>query len=503
MTSAPPSPPETQGFDRVWAVLREENRPLSEAELRLLLEPDGDALWSEFLRDERFLTSVVSRPNTDGDMTYQSFTRTAEEIAKSLGGTSEANSRAEICGRLGFTVGDEVWSNIVKRLRYSAKLQVVEDRGEKKYSLPSLSPVQSPETAASAPAIDTHSGALGHDPTAPSSALDVGAVIAERYVVGGLLGRGGFGVVYKGTQENTGTPVAIKLLTVGAQHSAEVRAQMAARFEREMQLLARLNHPNIVKLYDSGQLEDGALYTVLEFIEGVPLDRHLKKNGAMPPREIFRLMRQVVNVLHHAHRQGVIHRDLKPANIMVTDPGPYCNAMVLDFGIASLQANDPASPQLTAANHFLGTPHYMAPEQIKGTTTPQIDLYAWGMVLRECFTGETLYKDKPMGWVLAQQVSDEPIDTPDALIETPLGKILTRALAKDPEQRYQHAEEILIALDEVDPRGLDSHKVQPPADAIKSDGAPEKNNGDSPWVAVGLVAALIIFVVILLVRALP
>ncbi|MGK0361489.1 MAG: serine/threonine protein kinase, partial [Bradymonadia bacterium] len=191
----------------------------------------------------------------------------------------------------------------------------------------------------------------------PADTLPAGLLIDNRFEITGRLGAGGFGVVYAARQLSTGQAVAIKVMTDATEMDDRTR------FEREMRVIARLQHPNIVRLLDFGALPDGRLFTVLVFVEGQDLAGYLKTRGALPADDAIDLMRQVLDALHHAHRIGIVHRDLKPANIMVLHAGLRPHVLVLDFGIAGVVegTRGPEYVSLTTQSGVLGTPTYMAP----------------------------------------------------------------------------------------------------------------------------------------------
>ena len=281
-------------------------------------------------------------------------------------------------------------------------------------------------------------------------AIAPGAIIDQRYELLSLLGKGGFGVVYRAKQLNTGQLVAIKI----ARHFDDPGTGGAvARFQREMSVVAQLGHPNSVRLIDAGQIPDGRLFTVLQLVHGITLDALLGREGPMRPAEAQHLMTQVLDALCSAHDLGVIHRDLKPANIMVTNMGARRNAMVLDFGIAtyvaSVRGEDYQS--LTPDGSVGGTPAYLAPEQLHGQEPdPQSDIYAWGLVFLECLTGQRVVHGGTLAQNMLMHLRPEPHPVPPVIAAHPLGRVLRKALAKDPAQRYTDARGALTELSPCD-----------------------------------------------------
>jgi serine/threonine protein kinase/tetratricopeptide (TPR) repeat protein len=277
-------------------------------------------------------------------------------------------------------------------------------------------------------------------------AISPGAVIDQRYELLSHLGTGGFGLVYKAKQLNTGQLVAIKI----ARHfEGPGTGGAVARFQREMSVVAQLGHPNIVRLIDAGQLPDGRLFTVLQLVHGITLDALFLREGPMRPPEAQHLMTQVLDALCSAHDLGVIHRDLKPANIMVTNMGARRNAMVLDFGIATYvkSVRDEGYQSLTPDGSVGGTPAYMAPEQLHGQeSNPQSDIYAWGLVFLECLTGQRVVRGGTMAQNMFIHLRPEPHVVPPVIAAHPLGRMLRKALAKDPAQRYIDARSALNEL---------------------------------------------------------
>ncbi len=288
-------------------------------------------------------------------------------------------------------------------------------------------------------------------PSARERYLQPDSVIDGRYRIVRPLGSGATGVVYEAEQMATGQLVALKL--IAPMHPDEEDMEMTtARFRREVQLIGKLSHPHIVRLLDVGQESARQLYMVLELVQGHTLRRYLDDHPDVGADTHKRLMLQVLEALSCAHDLGVVHRDLKPHNIMVTTTGARPNAKVLDFGIAALlqDARDPGYWTLTTTGNVVGTPSYMSPDQLRGQLSYGIDLYAWGLIFIECLTGRRAVSGDTAAHVIFLQLSETPIALPAALERHPLGAILARATAKDPEARYPSARELLEAVEACD-----------------------------------------------------
>jgi len=285
----------------------------------------------------------------------------------------------------------------------------------------------------------------------------LGSELRKRYEILEKLGAGGFGTIYKARQVATGQTVAIKVLHLAADAPPAAREKRLARFQREMQLCARVHHPNIVRLIDSGRAENGDVYTVFEYAPGKNLAQVLTEEGALEPGEAKHLMIQLLDALASAHTLGVIHRDFKPANIMVIPTGARRNALVVDFGIGVLTELSANEPVVTVSHESIGTPSYAAPEQLRGLPpAPRSDLYAWGLIFLECLTGKRVIEGSTPADIIFKQLSAEPIPIPTAIANHPLGDLLRRVTAKDAEARNVTAEGLLKELEALDLSGLES-----------------------------------------------
>jgi len=263
------------------------------------------------------------------------------------------------------------------------------------------------------------------------------------------LGAGGMGEVFKARDTRLDRTVAIKVLQGHLTVSPETRQ----RFEREARVISSLNHPHICTLYDVGH-QDGMDYLVMEFLEGESLADRLSR-GALPLAELLKAGAEIADALDRAHRQGLIHRDLKPGNIMLTKAG----AKLLDFGLARATGLAPsagetsASPTmsrpLTVEGTIVGTFQYMAPEQLEGKEAdPRSDLFSFGAVLYEMATGRHAFEGKSQASLIASILKEmpQPISSVTSVTPPALDRIVMRCLAKDPEDRYQTARDVLLEL---------------------------------------------------------
>ena len=262
-----------------------------------------------------------------------------------------------------------------------------------------------------------------------------------RYYLTERLGEGGMAVVYKAYDTRLERDVAVKIIRSGVFPPDDLE-QVLKRFEREAKALAKLSHPNIVKVYDYGE-HDGSPYLVMEYLPGGTLKQLLGKPVLW--QDAVRLILPVARGVAYAHQRGILHRDIKPANVLITDGG---EPMLSDFGIAKLFEGDQATA-LTGSGMAIGTPEYMAPEQWTGVTSPQSDQYSLGIVLYEMVAGRKPYVADTPGAILIKQVT-EPLPGPRKFVaELPddLEHILIKALAKEPEDRYKDVNAFINVLE--------------------------------------------------------
>ncbi len=302
------------------------------------------------------------------------------------------------------------------------------------------------------------------------------------------LGRGGMGVVYKARQPKLNRMVALKVLA--PEKVAETK--FAERFEREAQALARLNHPNIVTVYDFGEV-DGLYYLLMEFVDGVSL-RPLLQTRKIAPEEALAIVPKICEALQFAHEQGVVHRDIKPENVLLDKKG---RVKIADFGIAKIVggvepplspmpgergAVSPGEKKLTQ-DQVLGTPHYMAPEQVE---KPQLvdhraDIYSLGVVFYEMLTGEL-----PLGKF---QPPSHKVQ-----VDVRLDEVVLRTLEKELERRYQHASQVKSDVETI----AQTQSDVPPRSSSAAGAAQPKSNGNAWKIAAGIAVLILVLVALLI-----
>ncbi len=269
-----------------------------------------------------------------------------------------------------------------------------------------------------------------------------------KYDIMSEISRGGMGIIYRARQPELDRVVALKVITpqlVTDQHFIE-------RFLQEARALGKLNHPNIVQVYDVGREADG-LFLVMEYVDGMSL-RALMRRGRVPPDEARRILTAVCDALEYAHSLGIVHRDIKPENVLLSRRG---EVKLADFGLAVLTGD--ADRRLTATDAVMGTIDYMAPEQRRGTkfVDRRADVYAVGVMLYELLTGEV-----PIGRF------DPPSQRSG--VDRRFDPIVMRALEQEPDQRYQRASEVKSRLERI--ASAVTTTPQPPAPPVVSTSAP-------------------------------
>ena len=269
---------------------------------------------------------------------------------------------------------------------------------------------------------------------------DAPEILDNRYEIIKRLGSGGMADVFLARDRDLGREVAIKILYERYARDDE----FVARFRREAQAAAGLNHPHIVSIYDRGEA-DGSYYIAMEYLEGKSLKDVIIEHGKLPPAQAISVAGQILQALQFAHDHNVIHRDIKPHNIVINGQG---QVKVTDFGIARAGT----SAKMTETGSILGTAQYLSPEQAKGKAVEQgSDLYSVGVVLYEMLTGQVPFEGENPVAIALKHLSDDPVPPQVLVPEIPdnLNMVVMRALAKDPRDRYQNAGEFLADLDRV------------------------------------------------------
>jgi serine/threonine-protein kinase len=296
--------------------------------------------------------------------------------------------------------------------------------------------------------------------------------VVAGYRIEAAIGEGGFGAVFRAVQLGLGRAVALKLMLPELVGDHDDRA----RFQREAELAQHLQHPNTVRLLDFGVAEGGVPYIVWELLRGEPLDAVLR-GGGLPAARVARVASQVLKALMEAHGQGIVHRDIKPSNIFLCEfSGERDFVKVLDFGIAKAisPASGPARQGITRQGQMVGTPSYMAPEQVAaGPSTPLSDLYALGLVMAEAFTGERVVRGASSMEIAVRQASPAPVALPEAALASPLGPVIRRATEKRMELRFASAGEMLEHIEA-------AMRTAKPAPVTETRQAPAPVSGEAP-----------------------
>jgi serine/threonine protein kinase len=307
-----------------------------------------------------------------------------------------------------------------------------------------------------------------------------GTILAERYRIVGLLGKGGMGEVYRADDLKLGQPVALKFLPAKFLRDGAA----LARFHREVRVARQVSHKNVCRVYDIGEL-DGHHFLSMEYIKGEELSSFLRRIGRLPSDKAIQIARQICAGLAAAHESVVLHRDLKPSNVMIDEQG---NALITDFGLAGL-ADEFRADEIAA-----GTPAYMAPEQLEGkNVTIRSDIYSLGLVLYEVFTGKKAFDAPTIGQLLDLRRSDTTPTTPSSLVQNidPLvERVILRCLEKDPDKRPASALQVAASLPGGDPLAAALAAGETPSPEMVA--ATPKEGVLRPGVALACLASILV-----------
>src|SRR3954470_20061764 len=276
----------------------------------------------------------------------------------------------------------------------------------------------------------------------------LGRVINDRYKIIEQIGHGGMGRVYKALQAPLDRLVALKVL--GAGHDRD--PNFYKRFFLEASVTAKLTHPNTITLYDYGRTEDGVFFIAMEFLAGRPLSQAMQADGPLAQERVIHIAQQICRSLREAHALGIIHRDLKPANvILLRQHDDHDFVKVLDFGLVKFFSGENPEGDITNAGTFMGSPHYIAPEQARNQNPDQrCDIYSLGVLLYHMLVGRVPFTAAAPVDIIMKHLHEQPIAPrqarPELHIDPELESIVLRCLSKAREDRYQSMDEMLVQL---------------------------------------------------------
>lgn len=293
----------------------------------------------------------------------------------------------------------------------------------------------------------------------------IGTTLAGKYRIDARLNEGGMGTVYRGTHVLMDKTVAIKVL----RPSLAADEKIVARFSREARAASRISHPNALSVTDFGEDDSGHVFLVMEFLSGKTLKQVIRDEGPLPLARVVDITRQVGDALNAAHCQGVVHRDLKSDNIMLLDTMSSDHAKVLDFGIAKINEPEGAvDTNLTAPNLVIGTPQYMSPEQCSQDSEidARSDIYSFGVILYEMLVGHVPFSGDSPTMVMMKHLQDPVPSVLEERSDLPasVGRVVARAMAKVPGNRYQNVAELVEDLTIAS--GMTIHRLAPVTAAV-------------------------------------
>lgn len=304
------------------------------------------------------------------------------------------------------------------------------------------------------------------DPMASQDPYIGREILNGQFKIQKKIGTGGMGAVYRAHQPEMNRPVAVKILHAKLKN----RKDLVSRFRREARAMSHLTHPNTVKVMMYGELDDGELYIVMEYLEGKNLNQVVRREGPLDVPRAIPILMQVCGALEEAHQLGIVHRDLKPENIFLTNSGGLSDfAKVLDFGLAKVTERElrPGSIMLTQEGMVFGTPEFMSPEQAQGQALDKrSDIYSLAVILYEALTGKLPFDARSSMEYIQLHVAKAPIPLderiPGKTFPSGLGDVLAKAMSKNPSKRYPSASAFADALRPFAPRDFQVDMPPPP-----------------------------------------
>ncbi|HZS40157.1 MAG TPA: protein kinase [Polyangia bacterium] len=366
---------------------------------------------------------VMKALERDRDARYADCEAFRAALAEHLAQTAPTTDNARVAAFLAQLFGDEIADE------RAARQKLVE-------GMHALRQIAANEKAAQKNVPTQQKTAELADRTPPSGGI-IGAYLDGRYLVKRLIGEGGMGLVYEAEHVEIGRRVAVKIL-----HAIYTRqGEVVARFRSEARAATRIGHPHIIDVFDSGTTVDGAVYFVMEYLDGSDLAELIGKTGPLTVQRTIAIAREICQALAAAHKAGIVHRDMKPENVfLVTRDGRQDFVKVLDFGIAKTMESSDKVGRLTNPGMAMGTPEYMAPEQAAhGVADERVDIYAVGAILYEMLTGRPPHEGSNILEILTRKATEKPKE-PSALrpdVPPELERLVLRALAMDPALRPQ------------------------------------------------------------------
>jgi serine/threonine-protein kinase len=337
----------------------------------------------------------------------------------------------------------------------------------------------------------------------------IGTVLLDRVRIERPIARGGMGKVYYGEQVGMKRPCAIKILNPRMSGGGDIE-EFTRRFLLEASIAAKLTHPNVVTIFDYGETADGSCFIAMEYLEGKSLSDELKAVGRMPAERAIHIVRQVARALREAHALGVVHRDMKPGNVYLVKRDDDDDVVkVLDFGLVKDNSST-ESHDHTQMGQIMGSPRYMAPEQVQGKQVDaRTDVYSVGAMLYAMLAGKPPFDKASELAILMAQVSEKPPPigsvAPDAVLPPGLEAVVMKCLAKNPADRYASMEELINGLKlrpdafatASDSGALAAPRLAPPILSVQP-GKPRR--GAVPWLLAGAAAVAIVIGVALMSR---